>query len=79
MDDNKLYDWLILDKQMSPRAARDVISRGKRVCKMIGECEITEKSLGKLILVESYGDCSMYVKSQLKRTIVLFNEFSSRK
>ena len=62
MDYQVFCEWLIADKNMSQRAARDVISRCKRICKLTGDELITVDSLNKLLLVESFQNGSMFIK-----------------
>ncbi|MBR6939842.1 MAG: hypothetical protein IKH65_03455 [Clostridia bacterium] len=69
------YDWLISEKKMSNRGAKDVISRCKRVCILLNTQEIKDDSLDKLLLNEDFNSYSMFIKSQLKRSVVLSLEF----
>lgn len=67
--------WLINEKQMSDRSARDVISRQNRVIRIINSDSIKEDSLEQLVASEQFQQLSMYIKSQLKRTVVLALEY----
>ena len=69
------YDWLVTEKNMSNRAAKDVLSRCKRVCSLLNIQEINKDSLNELLSNERFRSCSMFIKSQLKRAIVLALEF----
>lgn len=75
MNYDDFYDWLILKKQMSNRSAKDVISRCKRVCKLTVSSEIEKGTEQTLEKISEYNECSMFIKSQLKRAISLYNEF----
>lgn len=79
MDFTSFCDWLISEKKMSERAARDVVSRTKRVCRMLNDEEIQDDTLERLYLIESYQDSSMFIKSQLKRAVALVCEFREAK
>lgn len=77
MDTIKLVEWLITEKQMSIRSAKDVISRCGRVHKMLGIDTLEKNTLDKLQENEQFKECSMFIKSQLKRTVRLCLEFMS--
>lgn len=68
------YEYLVQVKKFNERSARDVISRHNRVRKMIQE-EIQEDALDKLLAQDTYMNCSMSVRSQLKRSILLYREY----
>jgi hypothetical protein len=67
--------WLIEKRKMSERSARDVISRCKRICKILNVNEITDKTIDELIKNDDYNNSSMYVKSQLKRAATLWLDY----
>lgn len=69
------YEYLVQVKKLNERSARDVISRCNRVRKMIQEEEIQEDALDKLLAQDTYRNCSTFVKSQLKRSILLYREY----
>lgn len=75
MEYDKFYEWLVSDKKMNHRSAKDVVSRCKRVCNISGVSSIDDKTEIQLINASGYDETSMFVKSQLKRSIVLYNEF----
>lgn len=75
MESDVFCQWLKKDKNMSERAAKDVISRCKRIQKMMKMEELSICSEGLLIECESYSTCSMFVKSQLKRALFLYSEY----
>ncbi len=69
-------EWLEKEKGFSLRASHDAMSRLKRVQKLLETNEITAKSLDKLEKVAEFKTLSMSVKSQLRRTIRLYNEYT---
>jgi hypothetical protein len=75
MKDMSFEQWLISVKQMSNRSARDVISRQNRVKKIIASDTIKEDTLELLMANEQFQQLTMYIKSQLKRTVVLALEY----
>lgn len=75
MKDISFEQWLINEKQMSDRSARDVISRQNRVIRIINSDSIKEDSLEQLVASEQFQQLSMYIKSQLKRTVALALEY----
>ena len=79
MDYTDFLNWLVVEKKMSQRSAKDVISRCKRVCKILGIEKIDLDSAEKLLQNDEYKANSMFVKSQLKRAITLFTEFKEDK
>jgi hypothetical protein len=79
MDYITFNGWLIETQSMGERSARDVISRCKRVCKMLNSDIITDETANNLLNCKEYEDSSMFVKSQLKRAITLWLEFIGEK
>ncbi len=79
MISNKLIEWLIEEKNMSIRSAKDVLSRCGRICRMLHIDTIDENTFNQLIKSENYNECSMFIKSQLKRTVTLYSEFLNEK
>ncbi len=78
MDSTKLVEWLITEKRMSMRSAKDVLSRYGRVCKMLGVDVLGSTSLDELKTNEQFKESSVFIKSQLKRTVTLCQEFTSQ-
>ncbi|MEG1835900.1 MAG: DNA cytosine methyltransferase [Oscillospiraceae bacterium] len=72
---SEFYDWLILEKNMSVRSAKDVISRYKRVERIIGTHHKDIISVYLLTESAKYAELSMFIKSQLKRAATLYSEF----
>lgn len=79
MISDKLVEWLVEEKNMSVRSAKDVLSRCRRICRILDIDTIEETTLKQLIETEEYNECSMFIKSQLKRTVTLYSEFLSWK
>ena len=75
MDCPAFLDWLIRNKKMSQRSAKDVLSRCKRVCRIINEESITKSSIEKLASSKEFNAKSTFIKSQLRRSIILFCEY----
>lgn len=75
MDNNEFYNWLLTEKQMSTRAAKDVISRCKRICKMCNVTSIGTVSIPALESCAEFTEKSMFIKSQLKRALTLHSEY----
>lgn len=75
MDFAKLLEWLMNNKKMSKRSAKDVISRCGRVYRMLGINILDNDTMGKLQQCEEFKESSMFIKSQLKRTVTLCLEF----
>lgn len=78
MDSTSLLEWLVNEKNMSIRSAKDVISRCGRVCRMLNVTSIDSMTLDNLLNNEEFDGSSMFVKSQLKRAITLSLEFDSK-
>lgn len=78
MDSTKLVEWLVLEKHMRTRSAKDVLSRWGRVCRMLGVDTLDDNSLETLQQNEQFKQSSVFVKSQLKRTVTLCMEFMGR-
>ena len=75
MDTQNLLIWLIDEKKMSKRAAKDVLSRCGRVYRILGITQLDDSSLVKLQETQEFKGSSVFVRSQLKRTIMLCLEF----
>lgn len=79
MDSTRLLEWLMNDKKMSIRSAKDVISRCSRVYRMLNIDSIDSDTLEKLQKNEEFKTNSMFIKSQLKRAVALYLEFENIK
>lgn len=79
MDSIRLLEWLMNEKKMSIRSAKDVISRCSRVYRMLNIDSIDSDTLEKLQKNEEFKTNSMFIKSQLKRAVALYLEFENIK
>lgn len=70
--------WLIEEKNLSNRAAKDVVSRCKRICKMLNTDDIKNSTIGALNTNTEFSEKSMFVKSQLRRASKLWIEFRGK-
>lgn len=70
------YDWLVNVNGMSERSAKDVISRCRRVLQITKQNEIKSSTINILISSTEFSNCSMSIKSQLKRAATLYMTFS---
>ncbi len=77
MDNAEILEWLTTAKKMSVRSAKDVISRKGRILRMLGIDEIDDTTLERLLVCDQFIDSSMFIKSQLKRTVALYMEYKS--
>lgn len=74
--DLEFYNWLLNTKQLSTASAKDVISRCKRIKTILQISSLTDISSEQLIQAEKFKNLSRFVKSQLKRALILWKEFS---
>lgn len=79
MDYQSFYNWLITEKAMNTRSAKDVISRCKRICNMLSADTITVDSLDELNSNEQFCELTMFIKSQLRRAVALWNEYGGKR
>ena len=75
MDSTRLLEWLMTEKKMSIRSAKDVISRCGRIYRMLDIVAIDDGTMDTLQNNEEFKASSMFIKSQLKRTVTLCLEF----
>ena len=75
MESAELLEWLMSEKNMNIRSAKDVISRCGRVCRMLNTDSIDSDTLENLQNNDKFEESSMFIKSQLKRAVALYNEF----
>lgn len=76
MDAVRFLEWLTTEKSMGTRSAKDVLSRCGRVNRMLNIEEIEESTFSLLLESSAFQSSSMFVKSQLKRAVSLYLEFS---
>ena len=77
--ESSFYDWLISKKELSNFAAKDVISRCNRVCRIIDVDNLEKDSLEILNSNNDFSTYSKFVRSQLRRAVNLFLEFKEDK
>ncbi len=77
MKNPNLVQWLIDEKHMSSRSAKDVQSRCGRIYRMLNINELNNKTMEQLLACEQFQESSMFIKSQLKRTVTLYLEYTS--
>lgn len=70
--------WLETERNMSARSARDVASRLRRVVGFLGSDAIDGTAVSKLNGVAAFDECSMFIKSQLRRSVNLYLEYSNK-
>ena len=78
MDYQEFLTWLETERKMSTRSARDVVSRLRRVVGLLGSDSIDSTSISKLNDITAFDECSMFIKSQLRRSVHLYLEYSSK-
>lgn len=81
MKEVSFLEWLIREKQLSPRSSQDVTSRLKRVAKIlsINTSSISNETTMELGHSLVFSELSMTVKSQLRRAVKLYLEYSNKK
>ena len=70
--------WLQNEKNYTQRSARDVQSRLKRVLLITNEKEPTDETLNLLEASEEFATFKNYIRSQLRRAVKLYEEYSSK-
>lgn len=78
MNYNAFTEWLINDRKMSVRSAKDVTSRLKRCLKLTNQDVVDDKTESVLSSSSEFGALTSFVKAQLKRSITLYMEFSKK-
>lgn len=79
MEYTEFQRWLEEERGMGFHSSKDVISRARRVLKTIGNKDIDESTMEKLVDSDVFRGYSMSVKSQLKRAVTLYLEYVSCK
>lgn len=77
MDEEKFLNWLQIDKGISLRSARDVLSRCRRITFITKVKEIDVTTMDKLLKSKEFNGFTTTVKSQLKRAITLYLEYKN--
>ena len=78
MNYDNFLNWLLGEKNLSHRAAKDVISRCRRICKMLNISELGDSTIEKLNTNKEFSEKSMFVRSQLRRACNLWIEFGGK-
>lgn len=78
MNYQEFLAWLETERKMSKRSAKDVVSRLKRVVGLLGSDTLDSTSVSKLNEVDAFDECTMFIKSQLRRSVVLYLEYSNK-
>lgn len=68
--------WLKSCKGFSTRSSNDVLSRLKRVMILVGVETVDSNTSSLLENSNQFANCSLSVKSQLRRAIILYNEYN---
>ncbi len=77
MNKENFIKWLMEEKNMSIRSAKDIISRRGRICRMLDTNELNIHTMERLTACDGYKESSMFIKSQLKRTVTLALEYEN--
>ena len=72
-------DWLMKEKGYTSKSARDVLSRLKRVQKLLNTENLPENCVDKLNMISEFSQLSFSVKSQLRRSVQLYTEYTAQK
>lgn len=78
MNYQEFLAWLETERQMSKRSAKDVVSRLKRVVGLLGSDTLDSTSVSKLNEVAAFDECTMFIKSQLRRSVALYLEYLNK-
>lgn len=78
MNYHEFLMWLEAERKMSARSARDVVSRLKRVIYLLDGDAVDSTSVSKLNKITEFHECTVFVKSQLRRSIRLYLEYSNK-
>ena len=68
-------DWLKAEKNMSERSAKDTVSRLKRALRIASKDSFDTSTIEKLNAAPEFLKLSIFIKSQLRRAITLYQEF----
>lgn len=70
--------WLMNEKGFKDKAAHDVLSRLKRVQKLLNSEKIPDDVIAKLEANSEFKEISMCVRSQLRRSAKLYIEYKAK-
>lgn len=68
-------EWLKTEKNMSERSARDTVSRIRRALRIVSKDSVETSTIEKLNASPEFLKLSMFIKSQLRRAVALYQEF----
>ena len=68
-------EWLISNKSMGIRSAKDVISRCKRIQRILNTDGFDLSTLELLVKSDEYVNSSTFIRAQLKRAVTLALEY----
>ncbi len=77
MNYDVFLEWLMKEKNLTKRGAKDVISRCKRICKILKIDTINSSTTISLNSNIEFTEKSMFIKSQLRRACTLWLEFEN--
>ena len=76
MQYTEFENWLMANKGMSERGSHDLSSRVRRALKALDEEEVDEQTFARLYVSDAFKQYTVNVRSQVKRAITLYNEFT---
>ena len=79
MNHQSFHIWLTKEKNMQERSASDVVSRLNRATVMLGGKDINKDAVQLLNQVPNFCRCTMSIKSQLRRAVILYMEYYAKK
>ena len=77
MNTASFIEWLSIEKSMTARSAKDVVSRCGRVNRLLGVEELGENVIDLLKENDKFQNSSTFIRSQLKRAVSLYIEFQT--
>ena len=81
MEQDGFLSYLKKEKKLSPRSAKDVISRIKRANTFVNVD--SKKNYNSIVIqlerINEFSDLSQYVKPQIKRAVFLYKEYLNSK
>jgi hypothetical protein len=75
--DSAFQGWLTLDRGLSPKSARDVVSRLRRVRRFVDDRRLVAEPHAWAFAINhtELSQCSSVVRSQLKRAVLDYQRF----
>lgn len=79
--DETFKEWLVKNKNMQPRSARDVLSRARRVSQYVNvRMAVDDSDLVNLLENNSeFSQLSQFVRPQMRRALILYREFDAKR